>query len=140
MVKTLVVAVLLAVCLSGCQNSGANKTAGLTVLSINDLGEQFSKDKEALRAKYEGKEVVVLGYAMKDFDTQFYGADTQDLRLVGDMANPNHATANCTVRKADGDKFAGVKAGALIAVKGVMHVKEFGMEMEPCNREFRAEK
>jgi hypothetical protein len=140
MVKTLVATALLVVCLSGCRNSEPNKAAGFTVVNVNDLGEQFSKDKEALRAKYEGKEVVVMGYAMKDFETQFYGAETQDLRLVGDVSNPNHATANCTVRKADADKFAGVKEGALIAVKGVMHVKEFGMEMEPCNREFRAEK
>lgn len=74
----------------------ANKGAGFTVLNVNDLGEQFSKDKEALRAKYEGKEVVVLGHALKDFETEFYGAETQDLRLVGDMSNPNHATASCT--------------------------------------------
>ena len=61
-------ATLIAVCLLACQYLGANKEAGLTVLNVNDLNDQHKKDKEALRAKYDGKEVIVLGRATEDFD------------------------------------------------------------------------
>jgi hypothetical protein len=141
MVKTFVAGLLVVACSAGCDKlGGGGKASGTTILNVGDLGTQFFANKEALRAKYEGKEVVVLGKAMKSFDPQFYGLDTQDLRLVADMSNPNHATITCTVRKVNADKFAGVKAGAIIATKGVMHVKEFGMELDSCNRELRAEK
>jgi len=144
MVKTLVVAAFMLACLAACQGSGADKAAGLTILNVNDLNEQHKKDKEGLRAKYDGKEVVVMGRATEDFNPShiyFETGDKQlDYSLQADRSKETWVGVDCKVDAANKDKFAGIKKDDVFAVKGVFHLTQGGMELSPCTRELREPK
>lgn len=144
MLKTIVVMALMVACLSACQNSAADKVSSLPALNVNDLNDQHKKDKEALRAKYDGKEVVVMGRAVEDFNPNHIYFETGDKQLSfslqADMSKESWVGVDCHVDAAHKDKFAGIKKDDVFAVKGVLHVKQGNMELEPCNREFRGEK
>jgi len=144
MIKTIVAATLMAMCLVGCQNSGADKAAGLTVLNVNDLNDQHKKDKEALRAKYDGKEVTVLGRATEDFDPNHVYFDIGDKQLSfslqADRSKETWVGVDCKVDAANKDKFAGIKKDDVFAVKGVFHITQGAMEVSPCTREVRESK
>ena len=139
MIKTIVATALIAVCLVGCRNSEADKAAGMTILNVNDLNEEYGKDKEGLRAKYDGKDVVVIGRAISGFDPEaFYGADMQRLSLSADSSRPAGVGVVCEVKQADAGKFGKIPGDATVAVKGVLHVSK--MTMSPCTRDFGNEK
>ena len=139
MLKTLLAAALLGACLSGCQSTAGDKAAGMTILNVNDLNDEYGKDKEGLRTKYDGKEVVVVGRAISGFDPEaFYGADMQRLSLSADSSRPAGVGVVCEVKQADAEKFGKIPADATVAVKGVLHVNN--MTLSPCTRDFRGEK
>lgn len=141
--KLLVAIALMILCLMGCQ-SEAGKAGNSTVLNVNDLNDQHKKDKEALRAKYDGKEVVVLGRATGDFDPDpvFWetGGKERRLHLGADSSKEVWVGVDCKVDQANESQFAGIKEDAVVAVKGVFHVVQGGMELHPCTREFRESK
>ena len=143
MIKIFLAAVL-AACLTACQGSEANKAAGLTILNVNDLNDQHKKDKEGLRAKYDGKEVVVMGRATADFDPSHIYFEMGDkklpISLQADSSRETWVGVDCVVEAANKDKFAGIKKDDVFAVKGVLHFKGGSMEMEPCTRELRETK
>jgi hypothetical protein len=139
MVKTIVAVALLATCLAGCQSPEANKAAGMTVLNVNDLNDEYAKNKEGLRAKYDGKEVVVIGRAISGFNPEsFFGADMQRLTLSADSSRPAGIGVICEVKQADAATFGKIPGDATVTVKGVLHVEN--MRMSPCTRDFRGEK
>jgi hypothetical protein len=141
MTNKIVAAMLIAVCLLGCKNLGLNKEAGPTVLNVNDLNDQHQKDKEALRAKYDGKEVIVMGRATEDFDPNhvyFEIGDKQlSISLQADQSKETWVGVDCVVQAANKEKFAGVKKDDVFAVKGIFHITQGGMEVSPCSRELR---
>jgi hypothetical protein len=142
--RKILVAALALVCLAGCQNSEAEKAAQFTVLNVSDLNDQHKKDKEALRAKYDGKEVVVLGRAVQDFDPNHVYFELGDKQLTfslqGDASKETWVGVDCKVDAANKDKFAGIKKDDVFAVKGVFRITQGGMELRPCAREFRESK
>lgn len=144
MIKIIVAVTLMAVCLVGCQNSGADKVAGLTLLNVNDLNDQHKKDKEVLRAKYDGKEVIVLGRATEDFDPKHVYFDIGDKQLSfslqADRSQETWVGVDCKVDAAHKDKFAGISRDSVFAVKGIFHITQGGMEVSPCTRELRESK
>lgn len=148
MTNTFVAAMLMAVCLLACQYLGANKkgnkVAGLTVLNVNDLNDEHKKDKAALRAKYDGKEVIVLGRATEDFNPEHVYFDIGDKQLnfplQADSSRETWVGVDCKVEAANKDKFAGIKRDDVFAVKGIFHVTQGGMEVSPCTRELRESK
>lgn len=141
MTNTIVAATLMAVCLLGCKYLGANKEAGLTVLNVNDLNDQHKKDKDALRAKYDGKEVIVMGRATEDFDPNHVYFEIGDKQLTislqADQSKETWVGVDCKVEAANKDKFAGIKRDDVFAVKGMFHLTQGGMEVSPCSRELR---
>lgn len=144
MIKKILTATLIAVCVAGCQMGGANKTAGLTVLNVNDLNDEHKKDKEALRAKYDGKEVIVMGRATEDFNANHIYFDTGDkslnFSLQADLSRDTWVGVDCKVEAANKQQFAGIKKDDVFAVKGIFHVTKGGMEVSPCTRELREKK
>ena len=141
--KTFLVAALLAACLSGCQSPEANKAAGMTVLNIDDLNDQHKKDKEGLRAKYDGKEVVIIGTASQDFDPNnayFEMGKPWRFHMRGDLNKETWVGVDCMAEAADKEKFTGIKKDATFAAKGVLHFNGGSMELSPCTRDFRGEK
>jgi len=141
MTNKIVAAAFIAVCLLGCKNLGLNKQAGPTVLNVNDLNDQNKKDKEALRAKYDGKEVIVMGRATEDFNPNhvyFEIGDKQlSISLQADRSQDAWVGVDCVVVAANKDKFAGIKKDDVFAVKGIFHITQGGMEVSPCTRELR---
>jgi len=144
MLKTLLAVTLIGVCVLGCKNLGVNTEAGPTVLNLNDLNEQHKKDKEALRAKYDGKEVIVMGRATEDFDPNHVYFDIGDKQLTfslqADRSQETWVGVDCVVVAANKDKFAGIKKDDVFAVKGIFHITQGGMEVSPCSRELREQK
>lgn len=141
MMKTLEVAILMAVCLLACKNLTADKPVGLTVLNVNDLNTEHKKDKEAVRAKYDGKEVIVMGRATEDFDPAHVYFDIGEkqltFRLQADRSQETWVGVDCIVEAANKDKFAGIEKDDVFAVKGIFHITQGGMEVSPCSRELR---
>jgi hypothetical protein len=128
-------------CLVGCQNLTAPK---MTILNVNDLNTEHKKDKEALRAKYDGKEVIVMGRAIEDFNPNHIYFETGDKSLLfplqADISQETWVGVDCKVEAANKDKFAGIKKDDVFAVKGIFHIKQGGMEVSPCSRELRESK
>ena len=141
MKNTIVAVMLMALCLLGCKNLVATKDAGLTVLNVNDLNDQHKKDKEALRAKYDGKEVIVMGRATEDFNPNHVYFEMGDkelsISLQADQSQETWVGVDCVVQAANKDKFAGIKKDDVFAVKGIFHITQGGMEVSPCSRELR---
>jgi hypothetical protein len=141
MQKTLLAVTLIALCVLGCKNLGVNTEAGPTVLNLNDLNEQHKKDKEALRAKYDGKEVIVMGRAVEDFNPDHVYFETGDKQMTfslqADSSQETWVGVDCVVVAANKDKFAGIKKDDVFAVKGIFHITQGGMELSPCSRELR---
>lgn len=139
--RTLMVATLMVVCLIGCQRLTADKAAGVTILNVNDLNKEHKKDKEALRTKYDGKEVIVMGRATADFnpnDVYFELGEKQvNFRLQADSSQETWVGVDCKVDAANKEKFVGIKEDDVFAVKGVFHIMQGGMEVAPCSRELR---
>ena len=144
MTNTIMVAALMAVCLLACQLTGADKASGPSVLNVNDLNDQHKQNKEDLRAKYDGKEVIVMGRAVDDFDPNHVyfemGDKTLTVSLQADRSKETWVGVDCKVAAADKDKFAGVKADDVFAVKGIFRITQGGMEVSPCTRELRETK
>jgi hypothetical protein len=141
MTNSIVAATLIAVCLLACQYLGVKKEAGLTVLNVNDLNDQHRKDKDALRSRYDGKEVIVMGRAVEDFDPNHVYFEIGDKQLTfslqADKSQETWVGVDCKVDAANKDKFAGIKKDDVFAVKGIFHVIQGGMEVSPCTRELR---
>jgi len=141
MTNSILAATLIVVCLFACQYLAPKKDAGLTVLNVNDLNDQHKQDKEALRTKYEGKEVVVVGRATEDFNANHVYFDIGDKQLnfslQADASRDTWVGVDCTVVAANKDRFAGIKKDEVFAVKGTFHLTQGGMEVSPCTREFR---
>jgi hypothetical protein len=140
--RTLLVACVMVLCgLAACQNLTAPK---MTVLNVNDLNTEHKKDKEALRAKYDGKEVIVMGRAVEDFNPNhiYFTIGDKQLRisLQADKSQETWVGVDCNVLAADKDKFAGIKKDDVFAVKGTFHLIQGGMEVNPCSRELRESK
>lgn len=143
MMRTLLLAsVMVVCCLAGCQNLTAPK---MTILNVNDLNTEHKKDKEALRAKYDGKEVIVMGRAVEDFNPnhiyfQLPGDKQIAFSLQADISQETWVGVDCKVEAANKDKFAGIKKDDVFAVKGIFHLTQGGMEISPCSRELRESK
>lgn len=147
MTNTFVAATLIAVCLLACQLLGGNnatREAGPTVLNVNELNDEHKKDKEALRAKYDGKEVIVMGRATEDFDPDHVyfdlGEKQLNYRLQADLSRETWVGVDCKVDATNKAKFAGIKEDDVFAVKGTFHITQGGMEVSPCTRELRPSK
>jgi hypothetical protein len=128
-------------CLLGCKNLTTPK---VTVLNVNDLNAEHKKDKEALRAKYDGKEVIVMGRAIEDFNPNHFYFESGDKSLTfplqADLSQETWVGVDCRVEAANKDKFDGIKKGDVYAVKGIFHLTRGGMEVSPCSRELRESK
>ena len=140
--RTLLLAsVMVVCCLLGCKNLTTPK---VTVLNVNDLNTEHKKDKEALRAKYDGKEVIVMGRAVEDFNPRHIYFDTGDksllISLQADLSQETWVGVDCKVEAANKDQFAGIKKDDVFAVKGIFHITQGGMEVSPCSRELRESK
>lgn len=140
--RTLLLAsVMVVCCLLGCKNLTTPK---VTVLNVNDLNAEHKKDKEALRAKYDGKEVIVMGRAIEDFNPHHFYFESGDKSLTfplqADLSQETWVGVDCRVEAANKDKFDGIKKGDVFAVKGIFHLIQGGMEVSPCSRELRQSK
>ena len=125
----------------GCRNLATPK---MTILNVNDLNTEHKKDKEALRAKYDGKEVIVMGRAVEDFRANSFYFESGDkslpFSLQADISQESWVGVDCKVEAANKDKFAGIKKDDVFAVKGIFHLTQGGMEVSPCSRELRESK
>jgi len=144
MLKTVLSLALVIVCLLGCKMGGANTGSGLTVLNVNDLNDEHKKDKEALRTKYDGKEAIVMGRAIEDFNPNHIyfetGEKNMTFSLQADKSRESWVGVDCKVEAANKDQFAGIKKDDVFAVKGTFHITQGGMEVSPCTRELRDKK
>jgi hypothetical protein len=140
--RTLLLAsVMVVCCLLGCKNLTTPK---MTILNVNDLNTEHKKDEKALGAKYDGKEVIVMGRAVDDFNPNSIYFDSGDKQvtfsLQGDHSQESWVGVDCRVEAANKDKFAGIKKDDVFAVKGIFHITQGGMEVSPCSRELRDSK
>lgn len=143
MTKPLIAVALMIFCVLGCQ-FGGSKAGDLTILNVNDLNDQHKKDKEVLREKYHGKEVVVIGRATDDFDADpvFWetGGTERRLRLAADLSKEVWVGVDCKVDQSTESQFTGIKEDAVVTVRGVFHIVQGGMELHPCSRQIRDSK
>ncbi|HEX8748673.1 MAG TPA: hypothetical protein VF717_15990 [Pyrinomonadaceae bacterium] len=124
MKKILGLAVLAAMCLTGCGALGG-KTDELT--DINEVKKEYKKSPDEARKKYDGKELTVLGKVA-------YRSTVNPTIRVGTSSDPELSGVpdiECHYDQSD-PLFKNVTDNQVIKVKGVLKITASGMEMKPC--------
>jgi hypothetical protein len=143
MQKILPVAALMLLCVVGCQKSDADKVAKLPILNVNDLNDQHQNSWDALHAKYDGKEVIILGKANSDFNPDpglFYQEGKYQYVSIQAGSGSAWVGVDCMLEKANADKFVGIKKDDVVTATGILHVNKGNMTLQPCTRDFRGSK
>lgn len=99
-------------------------------LSASVLSEEYEKSRAVVRRKYDGKEIVVRGYAAitptmprTDADQGSVLLENKESKLTPELA--------CWFSRDQSDEFSKIKGGQYITVKGVFN-GEAGAELKFC--------
>jgi hypothetical protein len=131
--KTFLLLVVFALVCAAC--GGGKGLSDMKILNIDDLHRDYLASKEDARAKYDGKEFVMVakaGTPLGDYPTK-----DNDGRLYYGLRASEPFGFNCMVAPEEKAKFDELKPGSVVTVKGVIHFNPGNVEMRPCTREFR---
>ena len=101
------------VIMTACQRGMLNST-----LSVGELTKEYKKSSEAVRSKYDGKEITVRGYTL-------IGAtlprDDDDAGLISldEKGGDPLLSVTCWFRQPDAAEFAKIKGEQFVTVKGI---------------------
>lgn len=126
---------------ASCANSDTKTAQNQVVVTMDDLYKEYTSSVAATREKYQGKEIVVLGVAGRKFDPEIaLKSDDKKYMYYDFRAAKPPGGLNCMVETGKGEKFAELKEGDTVAVKGVLNVTEGSLFLQPCSRDFRDKK
>lgn len=113
--------------LTACQSasSGAQKA-----VSAGALSEEYERSSAAVRSKYDGKEIIVRGYAVT-VATMPQAGDDQGSVLLEENEPTQTRQVACWFSKDQAEQFSNIKAGQYITVKGIFN-GEAGAELKFC--------
>ena len=94
------------------------------------LSEEYEKSTAAVRSKYDGKEIIVRGYAMIA-PTMPRPGDDQGSVLLEEKARKPARQVACWFSKDQAEEFSKIKGGQNITVKGIFN-GEAGADLKFC--------
>src|SRR6266550_2378581 len=103
--------------LTACQ--AASSRAPLSV-SARTLADEYERSSAAVRGKYDGKEIIVSGYAMIAAAMPREGDDQGSVLLEEKGRNASLQVA-CWFSKEQAEQFAKIKGGQYVTVKGIFN-------------------
>jgi hypothetical protein len=98
-------------------------------LSAKALSEEYEKSSAEVRRKYDGKEIIVVGYAATEATMPKPGQDQGSAFLMEDRLT--EAPVTCWFTKDQVGEFSKVRAGEYLTVKGVFN-GETGLDLRFC--------
>ena len=135
--RKLLLICLVAGLLTACGMAGdGKKAADAKILSLDDFAKEYRADKAAAKAKYDGKEFLMVAkvgsplseYSLKSDDGKYYHYGLMASEPIGFM---------CMVPVEEKAKFDNLPQGSVVTVKGTIVINDKGAEMRPCSRDFR---
>jgi hypothetical protein len=94
------------------------------------LAEEYEESKANARAKYDGKEIVVRGFAATAAKMPQAGVDQGSVSLK-EKASDSALEVTCWFSRDQTQEFSRIKSGDYITVKGVFN-GEAGAELKFC--------
>jgi len=113
--------------LTACQSASSREPAPL---SARTLAEDYKKSSAAVRSKYDGKEIIVSGYAMIAATMPREGDDQGSVLLEEKERRPTRQVT-CWFSKDQAEQFSKIKGGHYITVKGIFN-GEAGAQLKFC--------
>jgi tRNA_anti-like len=97
-------------------------------ISVRTLAEEYQRSSAAVRSKYDGKEIIVSGYAV--IAPTLSNGDDQGSVQLEEKDQPAGRVV-CWFSKDHAEQFSKLKGGQHITVKGVFN-GEVGAELKFC--------
>jgi tRNA_anti-like len=97
-------------------------------ISVRTLAEEYERSSAAVRSKYDGKEIIVSGYAV--IASTLHIGDDQGSVQLEEQDQPARRVV-CWFSKDQAERFSKLKGGQYITVKGVFN-GEVGAELKFC--------
>jgi hypothetical protein len=99
-------------------------------VSAGVLSEEYERSSAAVRSKYDGKEIIVSGYAMIAAAMPREGDDQGSVLLEEKERGPTRQVA-CWFSKDQAEQFSKIRGGQYITVKGIFN-GEAGADLKFC--------
>jgi hypothetical protein len=113
--------------LMACQ---AASSRGSLAISAGNLAEEYERSSAAVRGKYDGKEIIVSGYAMFAAKLPQSGDDQGSVLLEEKVRNTSRQVA-CWFSRDQAGQFSKIKGGQYITVRGIFN-GEAGVDLKFC--------
>ena len=113
--------------LTACKTAASRNPASI---SAGSLAEEYERSSAQARSKYDGKEIIVRGYALT-VATMPQPGDDQGSMLLGENEHPTASRVACWFSKSQAEQFSKVKIGNHITVSGIFN-GEAGAELKFC--------
>ena len=99
-------------------------------ISADVLNEEYERSSVSVRSKYDGKEIVVHGYAVVAAAMPQAGEDQGSLFLKNNGSKLARSVA-CWFSKNQVEQFSKIRGGQYVTVRGVFN-GEAGVELKFC--------
>jgi hypothetical protein len=102
-------------------------------VSVRTLADEYQRSTAAVRGKYDGKEIIVSGYAMIAATMPREGNDQGSVLLeeLEEKAREPTRQVACWFSKDQAEQFSKIKGGQYITVKGIFN-GEAGADLKFC--------
>jgi hypothetical protein len=112
---------------TSCQTASLGKSVPI---SAGALSEEYERSSAAVRSKYDGKEIIVKGYAMIAATIPRSGDDQGSL-LLKEKEDKRARSVACWFSKDQAEQFSKIKGEQYITVKGIFN-GEAGVNLKFC--------
>jgi hypothetical protein len=113
--------------LTACQAASSREPLSV---SARTLADEYQRSTATVRGKYDGKEIIVSGYAMIAATMPREGNDQGSVLLEDRERGPTRHVA-CWFSKDQAEQFAQIKGGQYLTVKGIFN-GEAGADLKFC--------
>ncbi len=113
--------------LTSCQPASSQEPSSV---SARTLADEYERSSAAVRGKYDGKEITVMGYAPIAAAMPRLGAD-QGLVVLDEKEGRLAGRVACWFSKDQTPEFSKLKGGEYITVKGIFN-GEAGVDLKFC--------
>jgi hypothetical protein len=126
MTKSLLVSFVLLACVA-CQTASL---APAKPVSAGALSADYARSAAEVRSKYDGKEIMVRGYAVEPSIMPRPDADQGSVSLV-ERDSKSNSRVTCWFSKEQANEFSNIKADQYLTVRGVFN-GESGVDLKFC--------
>ena len=116
----------------GAGTTNSAKPTGAQPLPVGALMNEYTKSKEATVAKYNGKNLTVVGYATTA-PIMPTGADDAGILVIMERGGDMMKTLTCSFQAADKADFEGITADQQVVINGIF-ADDISTRLTSCKR------